>query len=82
MTTVVDTTHAEHVDEQVLTDGLFHVWYDLNCGCVPSDWWYDPPALPLSAALDLAAELRRDDWICKVMLDDQNPRPDARWDHP
>ena len=82
MSTVIDTKHTDLVDKQVPTDGLFIVWYDLNCGSLPSDWWWDPPAQPLSAALDIAAELRRDDWICKVMPEDQNPRPDGRWDHP
>ncbi|WP_430231808.1 hypothetical protein [Paraburkholderia tropica] len=80
MSTVVETSHTDHADEHVPTDGLFNVWYDLNCGCVPSDWCYDPPALPLSVALDLAAELRKGDWLVKVMPDDQNPRPDGRWD--
>jgi hypothetical protein len=82
MSTVIAPLHVEQDEDHVPTDGLFHVWYDLDCGFAPSDWWYDPPALPLSVALDLAAELRRDDWICKVMPDDQNPRPDGRWDHP
>ncbi|CAE6846273.1 hypothetical protein R75461_07257 [Paraburkholderia nemoris] len=82
MSTLIDTKHTDSVDEQVPTDGLFIVWYDLNCGSSPADWCWDPPAQPLSAALDLAAELRRNDWICKVMPEDQNPRPDGRWDNP
>ncbi|CAE6820431.1 hypothetical protein R70006_06172 [Paraburkholderia domus] len=80
MSNVVETNQSEHVDEQIPTDGLFNVWYDLNCGCLPSDWCCDPPGVPLAIALDRAAELRKNEWIVKVMPDDQNPRPDGRWD--
>ncbi|MBK3865428.1 hypothetical protein G3A40_37425 [Paraburkholderia aspalathi] len=69
-------------DEHISSDSLFVVWFDQNCGLPPADWWCELPALPLPAALDLAAFMRKTDWICKVIPDGQNPRPDGRWDNP
>ena len=73
----------ESPEETVTTDGLFVVWFDTNCGVGAPDWWWEIPGpQPLPAALDLAAELRADGWLCKVMPDNMNPRPDGRWDNP
>lgn len=70
-------------DEQVPTDGLFVVWFDINCGHGAPDWWWEIPGpQPLAPALDLAAELRAGGWICMVMPEGENPRPDGRWDNP
>lgn len=64
-------------------DGLFVVWFDTNCGYDSPDWWWEEPGpQPLAAALDLAAKMRADGWICKVMPEGMNPRPDGRWDNP
>lgn len=83
MNTVIERIVSETTEDQVPTDGLFVVWFDLNFGQGSPDWWWEIPGpQPLPAALDLAAELRADGWLCKVMPDNMNPRPDGRWDNP
>lgn len=70
-------------DEQVPVDGLFVVWFDLHFGYPPGDWWWEEPGRqPLKDALEMAAEMRRDGWVCQVVPEGQNPRPDGRWDNP
>ena len=81
--TVIEREARTAADEQVPADGLFVVWFDLNCGIPPAYWWWEIPGpQPLGPALDLAAQLRADGWLCKVMPDGQNPRADGRWDNP
>lgn len=83
MGTAIKRKVAESAEEQLPIEGLFVVWFDLNCGRGVSDWWWEVPGpQPLPAALNLAAELRFKGWLCKVMPDSQNPRPDGRWDNP
>jgi hypothetical protein len=83
MDAVIERRVTDSAEEQVPTDGLFVVWFDVNCGHGTPDWWWEVPGpRPLLPALDLAAELRADGWLCKVMPDSQNPRPDGRWDNP
>lgn len=83
MSTVIERRPQDVADKQAPTDGLFVVWFDLNFGTLPSDWWWEIPGpQTLPAALDLAAELRSDGWACRVIPDGQNPRPDGRWDNP
>jgi hypothetical protein len=61
---------------------LFQVWIDVNCGTAAPDWWWNSPPQPLAQALDEAAEARRNEWICQVLPEGVNPRPDGRWDNP
>jgi len=62
---------------------LFQVWIDLNAGTTPEpDWAWNSPPKPLRDALEEAAEARLTDWICIVLPEGQNPRPDGRWDYP
>lgn len=83
METVIDRVLMDSTEERVPTDGLFVVWYDIRCGHPPADWWWEIPGpQPLSPALALAAEMRARGWICKVVPEDCNPRPDGRWDNP
>jgi hypothetical protein len=83
MGAVLEGNFAGAAENQVPTFGLFVVWFDLRGGIRPADWWWEIPGpQPLPAALDLAAELRADGWLCRVMPDWQNPRPDGRWDNP
>lgn len=81
--TVIDRPACASPEEQAPPDGLFVVWFDVNCGIPPADWWWEiPGAQPLSGALNLAAKLRADGWLCKVVPDGENPRADGRWDNP
>lgn len=82
MSTVIEREpRQEH--EVVPPAGLFVVWFDVNGGYPPSDWWWEVLGpQPLAPALDLAAELRSQGWICQVVPEEQNPRPDGRWDNP
>lgn len=74
---------AVTTEDQTPIDGLFVVWFDLRFGGYPSDWWWEEPGpQPLASALDLAARMRAQGWVCKVMPEGQNPRPDGRWDNP
>lgn len=83
ISTVLERDTDAATEDHALTDGLFVVWFDVACGHPPSDWWWEIPGpQPLAPALDLAAEMRAAGWICKVMPDTQNPRPDGRWDNP
>lgn len=83
MDTVIERKIVKSPEEQVPTEGLFVVWFDINGGEPPADWWWEKPGpQPFSAALDLAAKLRADGWVCKVMPEGQNPRADGRWDNP
>ena len=83
MDTVVEREVVQTIEEGVPTDGLFVVWFDLSCGRQPHDWWWEIPGpQPLSAALDLAAQMRADRWVCMVLPEGRNPRPDGRWDNP
>lgn len=83
MSIVIERAPAKAPEEQVPADGLFVVWFDTNCGRGTADWWWeDPGPQPLPQALDLAAELRADNWICKLMPEGMNPRPDGQWDNP
>jgi hypothetical protein len=83
MSTVIELSPGDIAEERAPTDGLFVVWFDLHCGRPPADWWWEVPGpQPLPAALDAAAEMRADGWICKVVPEGQNPRPDGRWDNP
>lgn len=70
------------VDEQLLIGGLFQVWIDLNSGEESPDWWWNSPPQSLQGALREAAEARAGGWVCRVMPEGQNPRPDGRWDNP
>lgn len=83
MTTVVERKVAASSDAPLPIDGLFVVWFDVNCGRGIPDWWWEIPGpQPLQSALDLSAELRAAGWLCQVMSEHQNPRPDGRWDNP
>lgn len=83
MSTVIERRPTEAPDEQAPTDGLFQVWIELNFGEEPtSDWWWNSPPQPLRTALEEAAQTRARGWVCKVMPEGQNPRPDGRWDNP
>ena len=82
MSTVVERKPNETTKEHLPTDGMFQVWIDLGCGIEPSDWWWNSPPQPLREALAEANETRASGWICKVMPEGQNPRPDGRWDNP
>lgn len=83
MDTVVKKEVVDSFEEGVPTDRLFVVWFDLNCGYEPHDWWWEIPGpQTLAAALDLAAELRANRWVCMVLPEGENPRPDGRWDNP
>jgi hypothetical protein len=82
MSTVIERRTDAPTDEQVPIDGLFQVWIDLGMGDGPSDWWWNSPPQPLGNALDEAAHVRSGGWVCKVMPEGQNPRPDGRWDNP
>lgn len=75
------STTAEDTAQQPL---LFQVWIDLNFGGEfgPPDWWWNSPPQPLADALDEAADARKDDWVCQVIPEGINPRPDGRWDNP
>lgn len=63
---------------------LFQVWIDLHVGGLvgPPEWWWNSPPKPLADALDEAAKARESDWVCVVMPEGTNPRPDGRWDNP
>lgn len=62
---------------------LFQVWIDLTFGEeAAADWWWNSEPQPLAAALDEAAQTRAAGWICQVLPEGQNPRPDGRWDNP
>lgn len=61
---------------------LFQVWIDLNLGQPPSDWWWNSEPQPLRDALAECAETRAAGWVCQVLAEGQNPRPDGRWDNP
>lgn len=61
---------------------LFQVWIDLNFGEGDSDWWWNSPPKPLRLALEEAAEVRAGGWVCLMLPEGQNPRPDGRWDNP
>jgi hypothetical protein len=69
---------------QLTTDkpALFQVWIDLNFGEGTPEWWWNTPPKPLGDALDEAAKVRAEKWICKVLPEGVNPRPDGRWDNP
>lgn len=82
MSAVVEIRPADSTVEQLPVDGLFQVWIDLNFGEHPSDWWWNSEPQPLRDALQEAAETRSGGWVCKVMPEGQNPRPDGRWDNP
>ena len=83
MSAVIERVQLGEVEADLPTDGLFMVWFDLNFGDEPADWWWELPGLqPLPAALDLAAQLRANDFVCKVMPEGKNPRTDGRWDNP
>lgn len=72
----------EDIEEDLPTDGLFRVWFDVNCGYDPvPDWWCEDPE-PLPRALDEAAKARAAGWIVMVLPDGQNPRADGRWANP
>lgn len=61
---------------------LFQVWIDLKCGRGTPDWWWNSPPQSLQEALCEAAEARSKEWICQVLPEGMNPRPDGRWDNP
>jgi hypothetical protein len=61
---------------------LFQVWIDLNFGEGAADWWWNSEPQPLRSALGEAAETRAGGWVCCVLPEGQNPRPDGRWDNP
>jgi hypothetical protein len=82
MSTVIERRPTEIPEEQLPTNGLFQVWIDLAAGEASSDWWWNSPPQPLRDALEEAAETRQAGWVCKVMPEGQNPRPDGRWDNP
>lgn len=83
MSVVIERQKQDETSEQVPTDGLFVVWFDLNGGEAPSDWWWEVPGpQPLQAALDEAADMRARGWVAQVWPEHLNPRPDGRWDNP
>ncbi len=61
---------------------LFQVWIDLEFGEAKADWWWNSPPKPIGDALDEAAEARKSEWVCVVLPEGTNPRPDGRWDNP
>lgn len=84
MSKVVERKPTETTEEHLPIDGLFQVWIDLGFGgrFGPPEWWWNSPPQPLFAALAEAAEARKTEWVCRVMPEGQNPRPDGRWDNP
>lgn len=83
MSIVIERQKSDQAEEQVPTDGLFVVWFDLNCGEAPHDWWWEEPGpQPLKDALDEAADMRLRGWVTQVWPEHMNPRPDGRWDNP
>lgn len=62
--------------------GLFQVWIDLNCGQGEVDWWWNSAPQKLFPALEEAQKIRAKGWICAVLAEGHNPRPDGRWDNP
>ena len=55
---------------------LYVVWIDIYWGN-PEDWVACLPAKPLSSALDEAADLRRRDWVVKILPEGRSPRADG-----
>lgn len=82
MSAVIERKPGNTTDEQAPVRGLFQVWIDLGMGDEVSDWWWNSPPQPLGNALDEATHVRAGGWVCKVMPEGQNPRPDGRWDNP
>lgn len=82
MSTVIERRPTETLEKQLPTCGLFQVWIDLRFGSLPSQWWWNSPPQALRTALVEAHEARASGWVCKLMPEGQNPRPDGRWDNP
>lgn len=82
MTTVVERQVSAYPMEADTEPKLFQVWIDLAFGLPPTDWWWNSPPQPLKDALQEAADARAGGWICRVMPEGCNPRPDGRWDNP
>jgi hypothetical protein len=64
MTTIELERDTESVSD---TQALWSVLIDTNCGYGEPDWEENSEPKPLSAALDEAAELRRAEWITKLV---------------
>jgi hypothetical protein len=70
-------------DARSYLEPLYQVWFDVNCGQeATADWWWDTEPEPCSAAYIHAADLKSSGWICVVLPEGKNPRPDGRWDNP
>lgn len=84
METVIDQELKESGLDESQRPLLFQVWIDLHVGGLggPPEWWWNSPPKPLGDALDEAAKARETNWVCIVMPEGINPRPDGRWDNP
>lgn len=61
--------------------GMYRVWFDLEHGEGKPDWWCEDPET-ISEALSSIIDAAKKGWVCMILPDGVNPRPDGRWDNP